>query len=166
MNFTKKNRLGTSRCVFWNAYFDELFRIFDLVFGMISYCIMILTDDLNEETLSTWLADHTMKRATSSKSIKHIKGHHDRRFTGLDYVFRDLWENRRSKVWSESGLEYLVGTCTPEQNVIVKDIMHVVLPLSRQKQPRNTALSPVNVLIVMLLTILRQNLSSSAFFIK
>ena len=93
MKMTKNNRLESSRCVFWNAYFDDFFRFFDLVFGNKIYSFMILTDDLNEETLSTRLADQSMKRATSSKSMEHIKGHPNRRFTGLDYVFRDLWED-------------------------------------------------------------------------
>ena len=59
--------------------------------------------------------------------MKHIKGHPNRRFTGLDYVFRDLWENRCNSSLSESVLEYLASTLILDQKVIVKDLRIAVL---------------------------------------
>ena len=146
-----------------NHIFDDFFRFLDLVFGNKIYSFKILSYDLNEETRSTWLGDPSMKRATSSKSMKHIKGHPNRRFTGLDYVFRDLWENRSTKILSESVLEYLVGTCTLEQKVIVKDIRIAVLAVKWAYEPENVRKTLLSTIQSLPLTIPWQKRSSLHF---
>ena len=97
--------------------------------------------------------------------MKHIKGHPNRRFTGLDYVFRDLWENRSTKILSESPGEYNHDRShfrpvkvLLHQKVEVKDFINADLPVKRAYELKN-------VLKTLIRAIPRQKQGSFAFFI-